>query len=221
MAKREWIDEDSNEYEKILLFNDSEKPLMKTAPGEKLPCLIYEAYAYVTKDDKVVIGVVPKVQFATNMVDHPHLAGEYVINKITATDTEQRPHKFLVDHRQWTDLDFLNHVIDLNRPDVLDPQTIFENSNNFKEIVATWAEHHWIPANLNAQVQALPDGRCDVIPEEIPDLVLKNAGFKRALSDWRQENWFTDRQARQYAISGAPLKTIDDELSFNVQINNN
>lgn len=220
MAQKEWVSEDSNEYAKILLFNDPEHPLMKTAPGEKLDCYIYEAYAFVTKANKLVIAVVPKVQFAVNMVDHPMIAGEYVVNNITAVDNHERPFKYLVDHRQRVDLDFLNHIIDLNRPDVLDPQTIFDNDNNFKAVAGEWAQHNWISAAMNDQIQKLPDGRPDLIDDRIPQLVATHAGFKRVLSEWREKNWFSEDQARQYAITEQPLVTIDDELSFKVQVNN-
>ena len=46
MALQEWVNEDSAEYEKIMRFNDPVHPLMHTAPGEKLDCVVDESYAY-------------------------------------------------------------------------------------------------------------------------------------------------------------------------------
>ena len=72
MAVQEWVGITSTAYQKIMLFNDKENPLMSTKPGEKLDCEVYEAYAYVVKKTgKVVIGLVPKVQF----VEHPSGSG--------------------------------------------------------------------------------------------------------------------------------------------------
>lgn len=220
MAAQEWVSEDSQDYQKVLMFNDKDRPLMATAPGEQIDCYVYEAYAYVTKSDELVIGLVPKVQFATNMDAHPELAGEYVVNKITAVDRGDgtQPVRYRVDHRQSVYLDVLNHIIDLNRPDVFDPQTIYNNTQDFKLVAQTWADHNWLPAKYNDQIQGLPANRCDLIDDRVAMTVKANAAFKRALKQWREANWISEQKARQYAITGQPLKTIEDELSFKSEI---
>ena len=219
MALQEWVNEDSAEYEKIMRFNDPVHPLMHTAPGEKLDCVVDEAYAYETKDGKVVIGVVPRVQAGIYLIDKFELAGEYVINDIVAQDAVSNPTRYLIRHRQLITLDDFNHIIDLNRPDVLDPQTIFDNVDNFKGIVHQWAQHHWISDKADKLVQDLSDGHPELIDERIPRFVAQNAGFKRALSEWREKNWISEMQARQFAKTGQAIKTLDDELSFAVEIN--
>ena len=175
MALQEWVNEDSAEYEKIMRFNDPVHPLMHTAPGEKLDCVVDEAYAYETKDGKVVIGVVPRVQAGIYLIDKFELAGEYVINDIVAQDAVSNPTRYLIRHRQLITLDDFNHIIDLNRPDVLDPQTIFDNVDNFKGIVHQWAQHHWISDKADKLVQDLPDGHPELIDERIPREVGKGA----------------------------------------------
>lgn len=56
MAVIEWMNEDSQEYANVLRLNDKKHPLMATAPGEKIDCLVDEAYIYATKQGKFVVG---------------------------------------------------------------------------------------------------------------------------------------------------------------------
>lgn len=218
MPVQEWVKEDSPDYEKILRFNDKDHPEMATRAGEKLDCEVDSAYAYVKKNDDVVIGLVPRVQFAVNMADHPDLAGEYVINDVIGEDVASNPKRYLIEHRQFVSLDFLNHIIDINRPDVLDPQTIYDNPNGFKQIAQIWTDHHWLKLADNAKIQALPNGRSDLVDVNIIRGVMNHAGFKRTLQEWRQKNWISENKAKQYAITGMPLKTLDDELGFAITI---
>ena len=217
MAEQEWVAADSPEYAKILLFNDEDSPLMKTGVGEKFDCEVYEAYARETKKG-LRIALVAKVQAGVNLYDKAPIAGEYVINDIIAEDKVSNPHRYLISHRQLVTLDDFNHIIDLNRPDVLDPQTVFANRDNFKQIVHIWAQHHWISDKADQITQALPDGHPEQIDERIPRFVLRNAGFRRTLSEWRRDNWISEKQAEQYAKTGQAIKTLDDELSFAVEI---
>lgn len=217
MAEQEWVTEDSPEYAKILLFNDEDNPLMNTGVGEKFDCEVYEAYARETKSG-LRISLVAKVQAGVNLYDKAPIAGEYIVNDIIAEDKISDPHRFLISHRQLVTLEDFNHIIDLNRPDVLDPQTVFANQDNFKEIVRIWAEHHWISQKAYKITKDLPDGRPDLIDERIPRFVARNAGFKRTLSQWRRDNWISENQASEYAKTGQALKTLDDELSFAVEI---
>ena len=217
MAEQEWVEADSPEYAKILLFNDEENPLMKTGVGEKLDCEVYEAYARQTKNG-LRIALVPKVQSGVNLYDKAPIAGEYVINDIVAEDKVSDPHRFLISHVQLVSLDDFNHIIGLNRPDVLDPQTIFVNRDNFKAIVHIWAQHHWISEKADEITQSLPDGHPELIDERIPRFVARNAGFRRTLSEWRRDNWINEKEAAEYAKTGQAIKTLDDELSFAVEI---
>lgn len=218
MAIQEWMNEDSEQYQKVLRFNDHDHPLMHTAPGQKIDCEIDEAYAYLTKQNHLVIGIVPRVVFGVNMVMYPDIAGEYVVNRVVGKDTVAQPHRYLINHQQLIKLDDFNHIIDLNKPDVLDPQMIFENQYNYKNIVHQWVEHRWISPKADEIVAKLPEGRSDLIDERIPEFVSKHAGFRRALSEWRENNWVSKKQAQEYAVTGQPLKTLDDELSFTTEL---
>lgn len=214
MAAQEWVNENSPEYEKILRFIDKDHTAMMTRAGEKIDCEVDAAYAYVKKDDEVVIGLIPRVQFAVNMADKPDIAGEYVINDIIGEDMSSDPKRYLIEHRQFVSLDFLNHIIDINRPDILDPQTIYNNPRGFKEMAQVWTDHHWLSPVLNQKVQGLPANRSDLVDVAVVNAVRNHAGFKRTLQEWRRKNWISESKAKQYAITGMPLKTLDDELGF-------
>lgn len=219
MAVQEWVGITSTAYQKIMLFNDKENPLMSTKPGEKLDCEVYEAYAYVVKKTgKVVIGLVPKVQFVANMNTHPELAGEYVINNIKSVRENEKGEatEYLIDHRQFVTLDFLNHIIDLNRPDVLDPQAIYGNRITYKDVIKQWITNGWATSD-QAQSSLQADVSDDVDPHLV-DIVLKSAGYRAKLSEWRQSEWITEDEAIEFARSGRPVKTLDDELSFRVAL---
>ena len=218
MAVNEWMNEDSQEYANVLRLNNKKHPIMATAPGEKIDCLVDEAYIYATKQGKFVVGLVPRVVFGTNMVTHPDISGEYVVNRIVGEDKKSNPHRYLISHRQLISLEDFNHIIDLNRPDLLDPQMIFQNKFNFKAVIHALVKNHWIAPKSDELVANLKEGQADQIDERIPDVVSKHAGFKRALSEWREANWINETTAKKYAITGQPVKTIDDELTFATEI---
>lgn len=217
MAVEEWVAADSPEYAKILRFNDAQHPVMVTG-SDGIDCVVYEAYSYVTKAGKILIGLVAKVQAGVNLVNNFEIAGEYITNDIIGKDLSTNPPRFLIRHRQLISLDDFNHIIDLNRPDILDPQTVFNNRLHFKEMVHFWVEHNWIAKSADDLAQKVPDGRPDLLDERIPDFVTKNAAFRRALSDWRTAHWVTPEQAKRKAITQQALATLDDELSFRTVI---
>lgn len=229
-AEFEWIREDSPQWELIMLFNDKDKPLMYTPPNTTVDCYVYSARVFAVKsktDPKKLdfkVGVVFKVQAAVNMGNV--LAGQFVKNKLIARtvkevvskDANGVEHKekvtyHKVSHMQLISLNDMNHIIDLNRPDVLDPQTIFGASKMFKSIAKYWFEQKWLPRPMFERVMDLPDGESDKIDPKIVTTVSNNAGFKRALKRWREQNWLNEEKAREYAIRGSYLYTIDDCLS--------
>ena len=216
-VETEWINDDSIKYEKILQFEREGSPLMSTQPNEPISCFLASAKIYPVKVNgsiQLQAGIVPVVQGAVNLADHPIIAGEYVVNNIVGRSEVEGQTRYNVDHRQMVSLDTLNHIIDLNRPDILDPQSIYDAQFRFKDIAKYWFNHGWLSEPLYKSVVNLPDEASDQINDQVVQAVLNSAKYKRALSEWREENWISFEKAKRYAIKGTPIFTVEDEISF-------
>lgn len=216
-AEFEWIREDDPQWALIMLFNDKDNPLMSTPPGTTVDCYVYSARVFAVKsklDPKKLefrVGVVFKVQGAVNL--GKLIAGQFVKNKVVGRTVKDGVIYYKVSHMQLISLNDMNHIIDLNRPDVLDPQTIFGASKMFKSIAKYWFEQGWLPRAMFEKVDALEDGESDKVDPQIVNIVSNNAGFKRALKRWREKNWLNEIKAKEYAMRGSYLYTMDDALS--------
>lgn len=217
-AEFEWIRDDSPEWALIMLFNDKDKPLMSTPPNTTVDCYVYSARVFAVKsklDPKKLefrVGVVFKVQGAVNL--GKLIAGQFVKNKVVGRTVKDGVTYYKVSHMQLISLNDMNHIIDLNRPDILDPQTIFGASKMFKSIAKYWFEQGWLPRAMFEKVEALEDGVSDKVDPQIVNIVSNNAGFKRALKRWREKNWLNEAKAKEYAMRGSYLYTMDDALSI-------
>lgn len=219
----EWVRDNSDRYELLTYLTKSEKSPFATRAGQVRQLYLDAAYAMINVDDEIVIAIVPRIQFAPVMADKHDsiLAGEYTTNKQVTIETDSDDPSVKIygfDHRERVTLDDLNHIIDLNRPDVLDPWGIFNNQYDYMTVATEWAKHGLINENEYQQIKSLPEMRSDLISEALVQKVADHPRFRAMLYDWRSDNWISELQARHYAKTKEPIVTIHDELSFAIEI---